>query len=312
MSDVLSPKVVRDVLTERELKPSKALGQNFVCDKNTVDKIIFLADIDSTSSVLEIGPGLGALTVPLVKKGFKVLAVEKDLKLAERLDGESLPGLKVLAMDAMKLDWGQLLATPWPELIGAPFTGKSEFFTVQSGSEKIDPLANDALVRGGMNWHLVANLPYNIATHLIISILEQAESVTEMLVMVQKEVGLRLCADPGSKVYGISTLKLSYFARSKIVGKISREVFFPKPNVDSVLVQIRRRTAEEIAADFAGYDVISYLAGKAFSQRRKMLRHSLRNVLQEADYGQAMLSSTLRPEQLDINDWSRLAKCYKY
>ena len=313
MSDTLSHKAVQDVLSVNNMRPSKTLGQNFVCDANTIDKIISLASPKSDSFVLEIGPGLGALTIPLSNKSFRVLAIEKDARLAKRLDSLKLPGVKVLAMDAMKINWEKLLLTPWEELETAPISGLSSFLTTKESRCKkdVEPKReeNETVLT---DWHLVSNLPYNVATQLIISVLEQSQSVKAMLVMLQKEVGLRLCAGAGSRTYGISTLKLSYFADAKIVGKISREVFFPKPNVDSVLVEIKRRDEEEINTNFASYQTISYLANMAFSQRRKMLRHSLKNVLNEQHYDRALLSSTLRPEQLDINAWSRLAKCYNY
>jgi 16S rRNA (adenine1518-N6/adenine1519-N6)-dimethyltransferase len=296
---MFTPRAVQEELAEEQIRPSKALGQNFVCDKNTVDKILSLADLSKDRKVIEIGPGLGALTFPLAELSSHVLAVEKDLRLAERL-AKSLPAsVKVLARDALDVDWDRLCAMGWSDICGLPLMGR-------------DPPSESLDIADNQTWALVANLPYNIAAQLIISVLEQTERITDMLVMVQKEVGMRLSAKAGSRDYGISTLKLSYFAEAKLAGKVSREIFFPKPNIDSVLIKIKRRPPEEIRTDFADYKVISYLAVKAFSQRRKMLRHSLKNLLSDSAYAEASVLPSARPEELDINAWSRLAKCYNY
>ncbi len=304
MSYKFNPRSVQEELAAKEIRPSKALGQNFVCDKNTVDKIVSLSGLNKDSQVIEIGPGLGALTFALADASFRVLAVEKDPRLAESLAKTAPPSVKVLARDALEVDWDSLCAMSWSDIDLLPFKeGKVKNGFVSAGNHAGQ---NDR------SWVLVANLPYNIAAQLIISILEQTDRITEMHVMVQKEVGARLSSKAGSKEYGISALKLSYFAEAKIVAKVSREIFFPKPNIDSVMIRVKRRSTEEIKTNFSEYKSIGYLAVKAFSQRRKMLRHSLKNVLSEEDYAAASISSSSRPEELDINAWSRLAKCYNY
>jgi 16S rRNA (adenine1518-N6/adenine1519-N6)-dimethyltransferase len=185
--------------------PRRRLGQNFVGDPNTVRRIARLAGVGPGDSVVEIGAGLGSLTLALAETGAKVTAIEVDHRIADVLR-DVLSGTDVIVVeaDALTLDWPTLLAT------------------------------DDA-------WTLVANLPYNIATPLVCDILDELPAIERMLVMVQREVAERLVADPGSKQYGAVSVKVAYWASARLVGIVPASVFVPRPNVESALVEITRR-----------------------------------------------------------------------
>ncbi len=222
------------------IKPQKVLGQNFVTDPNIISKIIGLARIEVTDVVLEIGPGLGALTQALVEKAKTVIAVEVDPRLALSVTAQVKPppghSLQVMNRDALKM-------------AGADFR-----------VDGIDPNL------------LVANLPYNIATPLILHLFEVLPSLQRYLVMVQSEVAQRWCATPGTKIYGVPSVKLAWFAEAKVVGKIDRAVFWPRPNVDSSLVELVRKPEPDTELSRSR---IFKLIDSAFSQRRKTLLNAL-------------------------------------
>ena len=269
----LGPAEVRDLAELLGLQPTKKLGQNFVVDPNTVRRIVATAGVTDADTVLEIGPGLGSLTLGLLATGASVVAVEIDRRLAEQLPrtvDQLRPGapLTVVTADAMKI----------LELPG-------------------DPNA------------LVANLPYNISVPVILHLLEHIPSLRTGLVMVQAEVGQRLAAPPGSKVYGGPSVKAAWYGQWRTAGQVSRQVFWPVPNVDSILVGFERRasplgTEAERAATFPIVDA-------AFGQRRKMLRQALVGLFgvdASEVLEQAGVDPTARGEQLSVHDFLAIAR----
>ncbi len=273
-SGLLGPAEVRDLAESLGLRPTKRLGQNFVVDANTVRRIVRTAGVREGDDVLEVGPGLGSLTLGLLEAGARVTAVEIDARLAERLPvtvGLVRPGapLTVVAEDALRLD--ALPASP-----GA----------------------------------LVANLPYNVSVPVLLHVLRVFPSIARGLVMVQAEVGERIAAPPGSRVYGAPSAKAAWYGSWRVAGTVSRHVFWPVPRVDSVLVGFERRPApgddDERAATFA-------LVDAAFRQRRKMLRQALAGELGDAAAASAVLeragvAPTARGEQLAIEDFLAIAR----
>ncbi len=257
----------RELLTSHALAPRRDLGQNFVVDPNTVRRIAHLARVGPGDHVVEVGAGLGALTLALADEGAEVLAIEVDVGLAAALRdvvGER-PNVRLLVADALAVDWGSLLSAARP-------------------------------------WTLVANLPYNVATPLVADLLDTAPAITRMLVMVQREVGERLAASPGSGVYGAISVKVAYWAAAQVVGAVPASVFMPRPNVESVLVEITRRQPPDIAPE-----QLFKLVRTAFGQRRKMLRRSLRERVTAAQFATAGVEPTDRPEDVDLDGWVRLA-----
>jgi 16S rRNA (adenine1518-N6/adenine1519-N6)-dimethyltransferase len=266
-----SPTGIRELLASHGLEPSRALGQNFVADANTVRRVARLAGIGRGDRVVEIGAGLGSLTLALLETGAEVTAVEVDRHLIDLLRRVVVPeGATVVEGDAMALDWAGLLGP-------------------------VDP---------ARPWSLVANLPYNIATPLVLDLLADVPQIERMLVMVQLEVGERLAAGPGSKAYGIPSVKLGWWADAHVVGKVPPTVFVPPPRVDSALVQVVRHPPagdeEERAAVFA-------LVEAGFGQRRKMLRRSLADRVSADAFTAADVRPEARAEELTLADWRRLA-----
>ncbi|KAA2252924.1 16S rRNA (adenine(1518)-N(6)/adenine(1519)-N(6))-dimethyltransferase RsmA [Solihabitans fulvus] len=279
-SALLGPADVRRLAAELDVRPTKKLGQNFMHDPNTVRRIVASAQLDPDDVVLEIGPGLGSLTLALLPAARSVLAVEIDPVLAERLPrtaAERAPDLagrlRVLLADAMRVTADQLRA---------------------DGPE---PTA------------LVANLPYNIAVPVVLHLLAELPSLAKGLVLVQSEVADRMAAGPGSKVYGVPSVKLAWYAAARRAGPVPRAVFWPVPNVDSALVSFTRRpepSTVERATMFA-------LVDAAFSQRRKTLRAALAGWAGSAAQAGELLRSAgvdpgARGEQLSVTDFARIAE----
>jgi 16S rRNA (adenine1518-N6/adenine1519-N6)-dimethyltransferase len=257
------------LLEAHDLGPSRALGQNFVVDPNTVRRIARLAGVGPGTPVVEIGAGLGSLTLALAETGAHVTAVEIDRHLRPILE-EVVAGqdVRVVAGDAMALDWDQLLA-------------------------------------GHPRWVLVANLPYNVATPLVLDLLRDVPAIERMLVMVQLEAGERLVAQPGSGAYGIPSVKVALRATGRLVGKVGPDVFLPRPRVDSALVEIVRRAEPATDAD---PDALTALVERAFNQRRKMLRRSLAGIVSPEQFAAAGVDPESRPERLSVEDWGRLTR----
>jgi 16S rRNA (adenine1518-N6/adenine1519-N6)-dimethyltransferase len=279
----LTRRQVQEMISARDLRPSRALGQNFVADPNTVRRIARLAELVPGQRVVEIGAGLGALTLALAEVGARVTAVEIDRHLVPVLrDQVEASGVRVVQGDALTLDWTALL-------------------------EEDDAGADS----GGRDapWVLVANLPYNVAVPVIVRVLEEAPAVASMLVMVQREVGERLAAVPGTKSYGAVSVKVAYYATARLVGRVPAAVFVPRPRVESVLVRIVRRETVAVDPSVVEPDRLFSVVRAGFAQRRKMLRRSLAGVIDPSVFAAAAVNPQARAEELSIEDWGRLVAC---
>jgi 16S rRNA (adenine1518-N6/adenine1519-N6)-dimethyltransferase len=267
---------IKRLLANHGRKPSRALGQNFVADPNTVRRIARLASVGAGDRVVEVGAGVGSLTLALAETGATVTAVEVDRFLVpvlrSVLDARGAEGVEVIEGDALRLDWGSLLGDH----------------------------------RG---WILVANLPYNVATPLILDLLDSAPPIDRMLVMVQREVGERLAATPGSPAYGAVSVKVAYWASARVIGRVPAAVFLPRPNVESVLVRIERHPAPAVDPSEVPADELFELVRAGFAQRRKMLRRSLAGLVEPDAFVSAGIEPTARAEELDVVAWGRLAAC---
>ena len=274
---LLGASEIRRLAADLDITPTKKLGQNFVVDANTVRKIVQAAKVVASDRVVEIGPGLGSLTLAILETGASVLAVEIDHRLAARLpDTAAAHGVPADRLSVIDADALQVRELP--------------------GSPEV----------------LVANLPYNVSVPVLLLFLEPFPFLPRGVVMVQAEVGERLAAPPGSKGYGAPSVKAAWYGPWRLAGTVSRQVFWPVPNVDSVLVGFERdaepRGDEELRRrTFTIVDA-------AFQQRRKMLRQALSSVLggSAAAASEALeaagVDPTLRGEQLSIDDFVRIAR----
>ena len=260
---------VLDLLERHHLRPSRALGQNFVTDPNTVRRIARLAGVGPGDRVVEVGAGLGSLTLALAETGASVTAVEADRYLVPVLRSVvEGTGVDVIEGDALRLDWAALL--------------------------------------GDDEWVLVANLPYNIATPLILALLVGAAGIERMLVMVQREVAERLAAPAGATARGAVSVKVEYWAAPALVGKVPPTVFVPKPRVESALVRLQRHPRPPVDADRVA---LFRLVDSGFGQRRKMLRRSLIGVVDAGCFEAAGVPPSARPQELTLEEWARLVRC---
>jgi 16S rRNA (adenine1518-N6/adenine1519-N6)-dimethyltransferase len=252
------------------LRAKRALGQNFVVDANTVRRIARLADIDGHGRVLEIGAGLGSLTLALAETASSVTAVEVDDQLIPLLheNVDALPNVTVVHADAMKLNWNELLGDH-------------------------------------TDWALVANLPYNVATPLVADVLDFVPQIKRMLVMVQKEVAERFCATPSTEAFGALSVKVAFYGTARIVGLVPASVFLPRPNVESALVEITRHPS--VVDTTIDPKMLFSLVRMGFAKRRKMLRGSLAGHVTPEQFEQANIAPTARAEELSVHDWLRLA-----
>ena len=264
---------VKNLLLKYEIHPKKSLGQNFVVEPNTIRQIIKLADLDPADFVIEVGSGLGSLTLALLESCEHVTAVEVDdvlVKILKEVTGEQIENkLRIIHADVMTLDLKQVL----------------------------EERSN--------HWNLVANLPYNIAVPMICDFLEKAPLISKMTVMVQREVAERMIAKVGDKAYGLPSVKIEYFAEAKIIADIPPTVFIPKPRVESSIVQIVRRDNPIISED---YEMLFSLIKSAFRHRRKMLRSSLKGILSTDDFTATEIDPTKRAENLTLKEWELLTK----
>jgi 16S rRNA (adenine1518-N6/adenine1519-N6)-dimethyltransferase len=268
---------VRALATRHGVSPTKSKGQNFVTDIGTVGRIVRLAGVQPGDVVLEVGPGLGSLTLPLLSAGAHVVAVELDTRLAAALPGTVADHLPE-ALDRLHVVVGDATAVTAADLPLAPT-------------------------------RFVANLPYNVAVPLLLGVLQNVDTVRDGVVMVQSEVADRLCATPGGRVYGVPSVKLAWYAAARRVGSVAPTVFWPVPRVDSGLVGFTRR---EPPATSASREQVFATVDAAFSQRRKTLRQSLAvragsPALAEQALRAAGVDPTTRAERLDVTAFAAVA-----
>lgn len=283
MSDVAAGKLLtsNDILelcAQLNIRPTKTLGQNFVNDPGTVRKIVRNAGVQAGEQVLEIGPGLGSLTLALLEAGAQVSAVEIDPPLAQALPTTAQVRFPEAKLQVFTAD---ALTITGPESIG-----------------------------GAAPTRLVANLPYNVAVPIVLTVLEKLPSIQTVLVMVQAEVADRLAATPGNKIYGVPSAKVAWYASARRTLTIGRNVFYPVPNVDSALVKIERRPHPDTAAT---REQVFAVIDAAFAQRRKTLRQALAGLAGSAGAAQEALeragvSPTARGETLDIDQFAAVAQ----
>ena len=275
MADLLGGGDVRELAARLGVMPTKKLGQNFVTDPNTIRRIVAASNIDANSVVVEIGPGLGSLTLGLCEVAKQVIAVEVDERMAAAI--------------------AETVAKRAPEAI---------FEVVTADAMRVTslPAAPDALV---------ANLPYNISVPVLLHFLERFNSIQSGLVLVQAEVAHRLAADPGSKIYGSPSVKLAWYASARLAGNVARGIFWPIPNVDSALVSFVKHAEPmgEESLRLATFAVID----EAFAQRRKTLRQALAGWAGSAAEAEVRLlragiDPTERGEQLTVHDFVKIAK----
>ncbi len=274
MSERLTAARTRDLLDRYGLRARRSLGQHFLVDPNTISKIVRLSGVGPDDTVLEIGPGLGSLTVELARHVREVVAVELDPAVATALEETvGAPNVRVIVADALRADLSSL---------------------VPKGAR------------------LVANLPYNVATPILLRILEDVPQVGRGFVMVQRELGERWTASPGSRAYGAVTVKVQFHATAQVAGTVSRRVFMPPPAVESVLVRFARRQEPPVDVDDARrfLDFVS----RVFTHRRKTLTNAVSAAGYErgpveAALGRAGIDSRARPGDLDISRWATLYRC---
>jgi 16S rRNA (adenine1518-N6/adenine1519-N6)-dimethyltransferase len=266
---------IRELAAKLGVVPTKKLGQNFVTDPNTIRRIVAAAKLDGTETVVEIGPGLGSLTLGLLEVAERVIAVEVDSKLASELEAT----------------------------VAKRAPGK-HFVLVESDALRVTELPAEPQA-------LVANLPYNISVPVLLHFLETFGSLRFGLVLVQAEVAHRLAAGPGNKVYGIPSVKLAWYADAALAGNIGRNIFWPAPNVDSALVYFAKR---EVALGSETERLATFEAIDAgFAQRRKTLRQALAEWAGSAARAEEILiaakvSPQARAEELTVHDFLRIAQ----
>ena len=268
---------IRALAAELDIRPTKKWGQNFVIDPNTVERIVRAAGLGEGEVVVEVGPGLGSLTLALLPHVQQLVAIEVDPRLAERLPrtvAERAPE------DAAKLTVVQCDAMQVTDLPAAPTA-------------------------------LVANLPYNISVPVVLHLLAAFPSIAKVLVMVQKEVADRLAAAPGSRVYGVPSVKARWYGTVEPAGNVGTHVFWPAPHVDSGLVRITRTSPP---ATTTTREQVFAVVDAAFAQRRKALRGALTSLAGSPQQAEAALvaagiAPSTRGEQLDVDDFARLASC---
>ncbi len=273
---LLGPAEIRQIAAELEVRPTKKLGQNFVHDPNTVRRIVELAKVRSEDVVLEVGPGLGSLTLGLLGAGARVMAVEIDPVLAARLPATA--------------------ATRAPGAAGLLTVHQADALRMRAADLAQAPTL------------LVANLPYHVAVPVVLHLLAECPTLLRGLVMVQTEVADRMAASPGGRIYGVPSVKLAWYGRVRKVAPVPRAVFWPVPNVDSALVAFERTGQPAGVTRAAVFAVVD----AAFAQRRKTLRAALASWAGSAERAGELLRAAgidpaTRGEQLTVRDFARIA-----
>lgn len=276
-SHLLGPVEIRELATELDITPTKKLGQNFVHDPNTVRRIVAAAELSPDDVALEVGPGLGSLTLGLVDTARQVVALEIDPRLAGRLQA---------TVDTRAPSYAQRLTVINTDALKAT-----------RDDLEVAPTA------------LVANLPYNVSVPVLLHLLAEFPTIRRVLVMVQKEVADRLAAEPGSKVYGVPSVKASFYGEVSRAGTIGKNVFWPAPNIESGLVRID----VDPGLDRSLREQVFPLVDAAFAQRRKTLRSTLAGVYGSPAAAEEALRAAgidpgLRGEALSVDDFVRLGR----
>ncbi len=277
---------IRRIAADAGISPTKKFGQNFVIDPGTVRRIVREAGVTADDHVLEVGPGLGSLTLAILETGATMTAVEIDPPVAERLP--------------------KTIAEFMPDAV-------DRFRVVNRDALTVNP-ENLPDFKDDDSFTLVANLPYNVATPILLTLLERFDNLGTFLVMVQKEVADRLSEKPGSKIYGTPSVKLAWYGTAERVGVIGRNVFWPAPNVDSALVLFKRYPGGHTpAADNADDSVVDRetvfrLIDAAFGQRRKTLHAALKKIVPSEAFEKAGIDPTRRGETLTIDEFVALAR----
>ncbi len=275
MTDGLGAAAVRDLAARHAIRPTKSLGQNFLIDPNLARAIAADADVGPGDHVVEVGAGLGSLTLALAATGARVLALEFDRKLIPALDEVTagLATVEVRRADAMKVDW-------------------------------------PAVLDGAERWSLCANLPYNVAVPLVLTVLDTVPAVRRLVVMVQREVGERLVAGPGEEPYGGVSVRVAYRASATIVRRVPPSVFWPRPRVASVVVRLERLDVPPVDADPAR---LRRVVDAGFAERRKTMRNALRRVGMTPEAAASALADCgvapdVRAEELSLATFAELAE----
>lgn len=288
-----SSEIWDDLAARHGIRLKKSLGQHILTDSSITQDIVRFAKVRPGDLAVEIGPGLGTLTLELARAGADVVAIETDKSLKPVLEevrekfisSKSLIGsVRLVWQNAENIDWAAFLHEHG--LRGEQDDDRKE------GASEAQP-----------QWKLVANLPYNIATGLVLDILRDAPQLQTMTVMLQEEVAMRLASEAGSSAYGIPSVKVAYWGDATVLKRVPPEAFRPPPKVNSAVLQIVRRPPPKIAPEH-----LFPLVEKAFSQRRKMLRRSLRDVLSSRIFTAAGIKPEARPEELDLAAWVKLAQ----
>ena len=271
---VLGAAALRDLAARHGVRPTKSLGQNFLIDPNLARAVAAEASLGPGDRVVEIGAGLGSLTVALAATGAQVLAVEFDRRLIPALEEitSGLANVEVRQADALATAWGTEL--------------------------------------GGEAWTLCANLPYNIAVPLVLTVLQEAPQVTRLVVMVQREVGERLAASPGDEAYGAVSVRVAYRARASVVRRVPPSVFWPRPKVASVVVTLERLARPPVDAE---PDRLWRVVDAGFAERRKTMRNGLRRLGLSAEEARALLAAcgvepNARAEELGLESFAAIAE----
>lgn len=271
----LTPASLRDLAARHGIHPKKALGQHFLIEPVLARRIVELADIGPQDRVVEVGAGLGSLTVALAHAAGEVLALEVDSSLLPALREvvQDFPRVRVVAADALRVDWAPLL--------------------------------------GSSGWKMVANLPYNVGVPVVMRVLEEEPRIERLFVMVQREVGERLVAPPGHEQYGAVSVRVAYRAEGRVVRRVPKTVFWPEPKIESVLVSLVRRPPPVSVEEAPLWRVV----GEAFGQRRKTVANALVRLGADRSEAESMLrrcglTPTVRPEQLDLQAFACLSELW--